>query len=246
LAAVVREPPRGRWETASVNAHKPSLRDTMKVLASYKSFVFVCIGTAIANFGGYGAGNFSASLYLRIHGLSLTEVGLLLAVAGGLSGMIGTFLGGYLGDRLAVRDKRWYLWVPMWGALLSTPFSLVYYLSDNVPLVICAQFMTTVCFSTFLGPCLAISHTLVHPAMRAFTSAVLFFVLNLIGLGLGPLSTGLISDALAPEYGVNSLRYAMVAVSLIGTLSAVMFYMASRYVLDDLKRPVVAPTAADA
>jgi len=236
MAAVVHEPPRGRWEDASVNAYKPSLRDTLGVLGSYKTFVFLCIGTAVANFGGYGAGNFSASLYLRIHGLSLTEVGLLLAVAGGLSGMIGTFLGGYLGDKLAARDKRWYLWVPMFGQLLSTPFSLVYYLSDNVPLVICAQFMTTVCFSTFLGSCLAISHTLVHPGMRAFTSAVLFFVLNLIGLGLGPLSTGLISDALAPEYGVNSLRYAMVTVSVIGTISALMFYIASRYVNDDLAR----------
>ena len=131
----------------------------------------LALGTAIGNFGGYGTGNFAASLYLRIHGLSLTEVGLLLAIAGGLSGMIGTFLGGYLGDKLAVRDKRWYLWVPMWGALLSTPASLVYYLSDNLVLVICGQFLATVAFSTFLGPCLAISHTLVHPAMRAFTSA---------------------------------------------------------------------------
>lgn len=245
LAAVVREPPRGRWESASVNAYKPTLRETLKVLASYKSFMYLCIATAIANFGGYGTGNFSASLYLRIHGLSLTEVGLLLAVAGGLSGMIGTFLGGYLGDRLAVRDKRWYLWVPMWGMILSTPFSLVYYLSDNTPLVICAQFMTTVCFATFLGPCLAISHTLVHPAMRAFTSAVLFFVLNLIGLGLGPLTTGLISDALAADYGVNSLRYAMVIVSLIGTVSAVLFYLASRHLPAELERGVAqeAPAA---
>ena len=236
LAAVVKEPPRGRWEDASVNAYKPTLRETLEVLASYRSFCLLALATAVANFGGYGTGNFAASLYLRIHGLSLTEVGLLLALAGGLSGMIGTFLGGYIGDKLAVRDKRWYLWVPMWGALLSTPASLVYYLSDNITLVICGQFLATVAFSTFLGPCLAISHTLVHPAMRAFTSAVLFFVLNLIGLGLGPLTTGLISDALAADYGVNSLRYAMVIVSLIGTCSALLFYAASRYLHADLEK----------
>lgn len=244
LAAVVREPLRGRWEHASVNAHKPTLGETLRVLASYRAFMLVCIASAIANFGGYGTGNFSASLYLRIHGLSLTEVGLLLAVAGGLSGMIGTFLGGYLADRLVLRDRRWYVWVPMWGMILSTPFSMVYYLSDNVTLVIAAQFLTTMAFSTFLGPCLAVSHTLVHPAMRAFTSAVLFFVINLIGLGLGPLTTGLVSDWLAADYGVNSLRYAMVIVSLIGSTSALVYYFAGRYVIEELDRNAVAPATA--
>jgi predicted MFS family arabinose efflux permease len=234
FALVVKEPVRGRWETAQVNAYQPTLGDTVRVLASYRSFIFLALGTALLNFGGYGTGNFSASLYLRVHGLSLTEVGLLLALAGGLSGMIGTFLGGYIGDRLAVRDIRWYLWVPMWGALLSTPPALLYYLTDNTTLAIVGQFVTTVLYSTFLGPCLALSHTLVHPAMRAFTSAVLFFTLNLIGLGLGPLATGLISDALAAQYGINSLRYAMVIVSLIGSCSALLFYLASRYVKDDL------------
>jgi predicted MFS family arabinose efflux permease len=241
FALVVKEPLRGRWETSEVNAYKPTLKDTIKVLLSYRSFCFLAIGTAILNFGGYGTGNFSASLYLRVHGLSLTEVGLLLAVAGGLSGMIGTFLGGYIGDRLAVRDKRWYLWVPMCSAILSTPFSFVYYLADNTTLAICAQFFTTVIYSTFLGPCLAVSHTLVHPAMRAFTSAVLFFVLNLIGLGLGPLTTGLISDALSSSYGVDSLRYAMVIVSIIGTTSGLFFYLASRHLPQDLERKLTAP-----
>ncbi len=243
LALVVKEPPRGRWEDAAVNAYRPTLGETLRVLVSYRSFCLLAIGTAIHNFGGYGTGNFAASLYLRVHGLSLTEVGLLLAVAGGLSGMIGTFLGGYLGDRLGARDKRWYLWVPMVGALLSTPAGFVYYLSDNTTVAIVGQFVATVTFSMFLGPCLAISHTLVHPAMRAFTSAVLFFVLNLIGLGLGPLTTGLLSDMLAAQYGVNSLRYAMCIVSLIGTFSAIFFYAASRYLPEELARSSTAKVA---
>jgi hypothetical protein len=77
--------------------------------------------------------------------------------------------------------------------------------------------------------------------MRAFTSAVLFFVLNLIGLGLGPLTTGLISDALSSSYGVDSLRYAMVIVSIIGTTSGLFFYLASRHLPQDLERKLTAP-----
>jgi MFS family permease len=236
LAAVVKEPPRGRWESAETTAYKPTLGETVKLLISYKSFCWLAMATAVHNFSGYGTGNFSASLYLRNHGLSLTQVGMLLSIAGGLSGMIGTFMGGYLGDKLGAKDKRWYLWVPAWGAALSVPTSLIYYLTDNTTLAIICQFLATMSFSMFLGCCLAISHTLVHPGMRAFTSAVLFFILNLIGLGLGPLTTGLLSDALAADYGINSLRYAMVIVSLIGTLAIPMFYIASRYLLGDLAR----------
>ncbi len=234
FALVVKEPPRGRWEGPEVNAHKPGLGETLRVLVSYKSFCLLALATAIQNFAGYGAGNFSASYYLRNHELSLTEVGLLLAVAGGLSGMIGTFLGGYLGDRLAVRDKRWYLWVPAIGLLLSKPFAITFYLTDNTTLAMVCQFLSTMCYSTFLGCCLAISHTLVHPGMRAFTSAILFFMLNLIGLGMGPLATGLISDALADSYGINSLRYAMVIVTLVGAIAIPLYYAASRYLLEDL------------
>ena len=236
LAAVVREPVRGRWEQPATNSHKPGLGETLRTLVGFRSFVFLAAATGVGNFAGYGTGNFAASLYLRNHGLSLTEVGMLLALAGGFSGMIGTFLGGWLGDRLGAGDKRWYLWVPAIGGLLAQPVSMVYYLTDSTGVAIVFQFLATVCFSTFLGPCLAISHTLVHPAMRAFTSAVLFFVLNLIGLGLGPLSTGLISDALQPRYGIDSLRYAMVIVSMIGLIAPLLFYIASRYLPGDLEK----------
>jgi MFS family permease len=236
LAAVVKEPPRGRWEKPEVNAYKPTLAETMKLLMSYRSFCLLAAATALHNFAGYGTGNFSASLYLRNHGLSLTQVGMLLALAGGFSGMIGTFLGGYLGDKLGGRDKRWYLWVPAIGAAISTPAGITYYLVDNTTVAIFFQFIATVTFSMFLGCSLAISHTLVHPAMRAFTSAVLFFILNLIGLGLGPVTTGIISDLLAADYGINSLRYAMVIVSLIGSLAVPLFWLAAHYLPGDLEK----------
>ena len=234
LAALVREPSRGRWDEPGANSYKPTLKETLGTLAGYRSFVLLAAATGVSNIAGYGSANFSPSLYLRVHDLSLTEVGLLLALAGGLSGMIGTFLGGWLGDRLGKRDMRWYLWVPMFGGLLSQPLSMVFFLTDSTAVAIVFQFMATMCFSTFLGPCLAISHTLVHPAMRAFTSAVLFFALNLIGLGLGPLTTGLISDALEPAYGLDSLRYALVIVSFIGLSGVALYYAASRYLLEDL------------
>ena len=68
------------------------------------------------------------------------------------------------------------------------------------------------------------------------TSCVLFFVLNMIGLGLGPLVTGLLSDLLQPSFGDQSLRYAMAMTALGGFVSLLLFYMAARRLPEDLRR----------
>ena len=80
--------------------------------------------------------------------------------------------------------------------------------------------------SCYLGPTIAIAHHLVKPSMRATTSAILFFILNIVGLGCGPVVTGMVSDYLAPEYGVESLRYALIFSSLV-VLIAIVQYLRS-------------------
>ncbi len=80
-----------------------------------------------------------------------------------------------------------------------------------------------------MGPSLAVTHSLVPANMRALASAVLFFVLNLIGLGLGPVTIGILSDWLEPTYGVDSLRYAFSITFITGSIAALCFYLASRH-----------------
>ena len=80
----------------------------------------------------------------------------------------------------------------------------------------------------YLGPSIAVSHSLVSAKMRAVASAVLFLVLNFIGLGLGPLTIGFLSDYLEPTYGAESLRYAFMISYLTSALTMILFYLASR------------------
>ena len=149
--------------------------------------------------------------------------------------MIGTFLGGFLADRLGVRDMRWYLWVPMLAGLVALPLKFPYLLLDDTVAVLGFLFIVSIVINTYLGPCLAISHTLVPPAMRAFTSAILFFILNLIGLGLGPLTNGLLSDLFSQYFGIDGLRYAMLTVALLSSPSILLFWLAARRLPDDLE-----------
>lgn len=230
----VKEPKRGRWESAAAAAYKPDLKETISRLSSYRSFWYLAAATGLASFAGYGNGNFAPSFLIRSHGLSVGEVGIVLALFGGGAGLLGTFLGGFVSDRLAVRDKRWYLWCPAIAGALAFPLGFPYLLLDNTTAAVGFMFFTTLMINTYLGPCLAVSHTLVPPSMRALTSAVLFFVLNLIGLGLGPLTAGLLSDYLTGIYGSDGLRYAMLIVGLLATPSVLLFYLAARRLPQDL------------
>jgi hypothetical protein len=88
----------------------------------------------------------------------------------------------------------------------------------------------------FLGPSFAMTQALVKVRMRALAAAILLFVLNLIGLGLGPWFVGLLSDRLIGVYGGESLRYAMLYVVVAGNLwSALHYFLAARTLRTDLR-----------
>jgi MFS family permease len=90
-------------------------------------------------------------------------------------------------------------------------------------------FISAFLTAIYLGPCLAVTHSLVDAHKRALASAILFLVLNLIGLGGGPLLVGAISDYLSVDYGAESLRYAFCVTFFTGAIALFLFYMASTY-----------------
>jgi hypothetical protein len=89
--------------------------------------------------------------------------------------------------------------------------------------------------ATYLGPMLAMIHGMVGPRLRAFASSILFFVLNLIGLGLGPLATGFLSDTLAVHYGLGEgLRWALIIVTLANVWCVLHYLLGARTLRADL------------
>ncbi|HEY7775666.1 MAG TPA: MFS transporter [Kineobactrum sp.] len=236
LRFTVKEPMRGRWDSAAESNHKPTLAETMALLKQRPSFWYIAMGCSLTAFVSYGVGNFFPSFLMRSHGMSIGQVGVVLALVSGLTGAVGTYLGGYLGDRFGARDARWYLWVPMiGGAVAFVPYLYVLLTANTTGLLVVLVF-TNILTTLYLGPCIALSHALVPPSMRALTSAILFFVLNMIGLGLGPFLTGLMSDLLAPQYGDDSLRYAMVISSMLALVAIALFYVGARKLPADLAK----------
>lgn len=230
LLFTVREPVR------VVRPQLPPVAEVFAFLWHRRSFRWLSLASGLYAFAAY-SGSFMLALFLeRSHGLSAIEQGkaAALIMAGGAG--IGTFAGGFIADAWARRDRRAYALVPMITMAIAVPGSVAAYLCESTPLAIFLLMIPGLCGQMYQAPAFAASQFLAPAAMRVTAAAVLFFVINIIGLMCGPAATGWLSDTLRPEYGEDSLRYALLAVSVVfyGAAS-VLYWLSSRSMREDFE-----------
>jgi len=231
----LREPIRGLAEQKTVSNTQPSFMDVVTLLWSRLSFRHIALASALNAFAGYSTSNWTASFMIRSHDMTTGELGTWLAMIMGFGGAIGVFCGGLLADRLAPSDRRWYMLLPAITGFICVPFMVGVYLVDSAYLALTISIVPGLLFNVYLGNAIATTHGLVGLRMRATASAILFLILNIIGLGLGPWSVGILSDFLEPSLGKESLRYAMLYLLPAAMFwSACHFYLASRSLREDL------------
>ncbi len=243
---VLKEPPRGlsdaKHAPATPLAGEPTkpggatFMEVARFLWSQTTFRHLSFAAALNAFVGYGAVAWTGAFLFRSHDMSTGEIGTVLAVLFGVFGGFGTFMGGYLADKLAVYDTRWRMWVLVIAIVLSIPFSIGFYLHPDKWTAIAFYLFPVLVGSIYLGPTFAMTQGLVPLRMRSAASAILLFIINMIGLGLGPLAIGMLSDALTPSMGSDALRWAMLIVGLAGIWSALHFLLAARTMDADLER----------
>jgi len=121
--------------------------------------------------------------------------------------------------------------VPALGVLTVAPVGLIQYLTTDMHLSIACGIITSGLVVFYFAPIVSAAHMLVLPRMRALTSAMLVLIVNLIGVGLGPLVTGAISDLLIRNYGLaaESLRYAIASAMIVAVISAILWWRASHH-----------------
>ena len=235
---VIKEPPRGMAE-ARKDVAPPGFFRVVGFLWERKSFRHLSFACALHAFVTYGMGNFMPLFLGRVHGMPILDVGLYYGLIAGIGGLAGTFFGGWMSDRMAnnTGDKTWYVWIPFISTLLAIPFALITFLLMPTGITAAFSYLLPVfAGGWYLAPCIASTHFLVGIRMRAMASAVLLFVLNLIGLGLGPMLTGFVSDYLTPSYGDNALRYAMSITVMVNLWCALHYYWATRTIRADFDR----------
>lgn len=229
----VREPPRGSFDGAAGAEPPAQLGEVLRFLGGQRSYLFINIGGALNALVGYGFGIWGPTFFMRVHGMGTAEVGLWLGWLAPLGGLTGTFLGGFLIDRLAGRDGRWFLWIPTLSAIASVPISILLLLSDK-PLALALYAPHALFFALYIGPMFAAMQGVAPPRMRAITVAIHLLVVNLLGLGAGPLIVGALNDFLNAEYGASAVRYSLLLVSVTGIVSAACFIAGASSVRRDL------------
>jgi predicted MFS family arabinose efflux permease len=232
---LLKEPPRGRFDAVQ-SAQLLSMGDAIRTLWRLKAFRYLSIAGAMHAFTLFSTYSWNAPFYARAHQMEIGDVAMVLALLVGIGGGIGTFLGGYLSDRLGRVDVRWYLRVPGWASLLLAPVALIQYLAPDVRVSIAAGLVAAIMINVFLAPIVASAQLLVGARMRAFTSAALVLLVNVLGMGLGPLATGALSDVFVTYYGLppESLRYAICACLVLCPVAAMAFFRAATLLKQEL------------
>jgi predicted MFS family arabinose efflux permease len=240
LAVIIRktmaEPIRGSMEKRRVSTDAVPFGQVLRLLWSRRSFRHMAMGSALNAFAGYSTISWAASFMIRSHNMSTGELGTWLALIIGVGGAIGVFSGGLIADKLARRDKRWYMWLPAITGVLSVPFMAATYTVGSAYLALAMMVVPGILSNVYLGNTIATTHSLVGLRMRAMSSALLFFILNIVGLGAGPWSIGLLSDYLQPTLGSESLSQAMLYLIPVTMFwSACHFFLAARTLRADLE-----------
>jgi MFS family permease len=240
LALVVRftvqEPSRGMAEGRTATAAQPTVGETFRYLLAKRSFRHLALGGALTAFVGYGFVNWTPSFLIRSHGMSTAEIGKWLGLIIGVAGGVGISLGGYLADRWGRRDVRGYVWIVAAALLASLPFSIAAFLAPSSTQALLLLIVPVLLGNFYQGTTFSQTQGLVGLRMRAVAAGVLLFILNIVGLGAGPLVVGLIADLLVPRFGADSLRYALLVCSVVNVWAAAHYYVAGKYLANDLEK----------
>jgi len=227
----------------------PPLRGVLAHLMRNRSFLLVIVACALLSFVNYGAMAFAGSFYLRVHAAEIAVlgeslglapigvVGLGLGLFGGIGGALGAIAGGRLGNRGGGDDPRWLVLIPAIGSLLC---ALGYLAMFTVPSAAASfgLFFVAAFFSNFwYGPGTLAIQRLAGPHSRATALAISLFVNSVVGLGLGPLVMGALSDAFAPALGTGEgLRAAVLIGLAAGLASALLYWLSSHSIAADVRR----------
>ena len=158
-----------------------------------------------------------------------------MAVALGIAGIIGTLLGGKMADMFGKTDKRHLLTFPAIGMAVAAPILFAGYWMEDWRVAVALLIVPTILNAAYYGPAYACVQGLVRPEARAVAASMVVFGQNLIGLGLGPLAFGALSDALMPMAGAESVRWVLYGAAWLGIIPAFFFWRASLRLNAELK-----------
>jgi len=250
LAALTLKEPRKTVGAIAARADPaPTFREAGRELRTSKTYVLFVLGGTVQAIVGFGNGAFMGSFFFRNHGAALAQdaasmglqaagfLGLTLGLIVGVGGTLGSFIGGKIADRHVARNPKGLAIQMTWVNLVTTPLSIVAIMVDSLPLALSLFLVQSLIFTMCFAPTYTVLQSVMHPRTRATAFAIYGLVINLVGLGLGPVLVGALSDYLSHGAGLGpgqGLRYALATTSAFGFLAAALFWQSRKYIERDI------------
>jgi MFS family permease len=189
--------PELRRGLAAEVAGVPRFGAVLRHLGKSPAFIHLTIGSGFVGLVGFGLNLFLIPLLVRRYDMGLAQAGLIFALSFSLATVLGTILGGFAAGRLGRRDVRWYGWAPAIALCIAIPLYVAAIFQDDWRWLMVFLFPATACLYAFLPAIMTVTQTLVEPRMRASAAAIHSFGQTVLGLGLGSVLLGFLSDRLA-------------------------------------------------
>jgi len=249
---LVREPARGASEGTSEEASASAIeaRGSIYDLLRIRTLWWIILSGALLNFNMYALATFLPAFMTRVHGYSVARAGVTCGIVYLIGGVCGGLVGGHLGDLVASNARNARLWMAAIIALLGAP--IMYYgitrPAGFAPAALVAIAIGYGAFNTYYGPVYASIQDIVPPNQRGFTMSVYFMAMYLCGASFGPLLTGGLSDHLARRamhaagavslegFRAVGLQKAMVIMPILSVVLAIVLYLGSRTMNQDVER----------
>ncbi len=227
-----------------------ALNEAFAVLLGKRTFWLLSLAAAFKAFITYGQAAFQASFLLRNHAVEIAHIaagfglkpvsflGLAIGLISGGCGAVGSILGGWVADKAAVHDERNAMIAPALAVLVSVPISILALMVQHAGLALALIAIPSLLNYFWYGPVYSTVQGIVQPQFRATAAAILLLIVNLIGLGLGPLATGICSDVFSHSLGLgsaNGVRWALVVTASFGLVASPLFWLARKTVREDME-----------
>jgi MFS family permease len=225
-----------RLQTAREKAQEPlpPMSEVLRLLWQRPAARHLTVALILLFLLALGLGPWYAAFMMRSHGMQTGELGLWLGLIFGGGGVLGLMLGGYVAGRWFALHERRQMRVTAWVIAALVPCFVLFLLLPHKIAALMALAPLVIAFNFVFGPTFALLQRLVRDDMRATTLAVVMLLANLIGMGLGPQIVGIVSDVLAPIFASDSLRYAMLGMSLFSLWTAYEFWQVGETVEAEL------------
>lgn len=222
ILATVSEPPRRRADPGGGGA-----AGVARLLRS-PAYVLCIMGSALHLMVTYAGAAWTAPYILRTFHLGLADVGLLLGLSSLVGGVGGGLAGGLVGDWLAKIDRRWLAWWPAVTVTTAIPFGLGAYTAHGVTVAVSCIFAAGFLNALYQSSTYTLVQDQADARGRATAAALMIFVQNILGLGLGPVLVGALSDHFRSLLGGAALGAALSVMYALNAVAAVLYLLSGR------------------